>query len=84
MKVFKVILFVGLTLLVFLFSPLLGFLAQSYLLDSTTQNFILGGLVQYGTQVLVSLLVAFPLYCLLWGVPEKFKLRSSLNRHRPL
>lgn len=72
MRVLKVFAFLAVFVLAFLFSPLLGFLAQSYLLDPTTsQNMFLSGIVQFGTQLLVSILVSTPVYLMLWGKPNK-------------
>ena len=71
MRVLKVFAFLAVFVLAFLFSPLLGFLAQSYLLDQTSQNMLLSGIVQFGTQLLVSILVSTPVYLMLWGKPNK-------------
>ena len=71
MRVLKVFAFLAVFVLAFLFSPLLGFLAQSYLLDQTSQNMLLSGIVQFGTQLLVSILVSTPVYLMLWGKQNK-------------
>lgn len=70
MRIFKLLVFTLLTVSVFLFSPILGFLVQEQFHSLTgihTQSGFLEGGLQLGTQIIITVLVGLPLYKLLWG-----------------
>lgn len=70
MRVIKLFVFLAVVVLSFLFSPVLGFLAQAYLyswVGEVSHNMMLSGMVQFGTQLLVTIIISLPVYWLLWG-----------------
>lgn len=70
MRIVKLIFFISIVVFSFLFSPVLGFLAQVYLysfVGDMAQDPILSGIVQFGTQALVTIIISLPFYWLFWG-----------------